>query len=124
MKPATTTLAEIRGGLCVEELGEALRAATEAVKQTGKKAKVCLTLAIEPNGQAPAGEIESVFVNDDIALKLPVPKKRASIFFVNERNDLMRQQVIAGVEPGTKAEQADAPAPPTQSGRDRAAGKD
>jgi hypothetical protein len=120
MKPATTTLAEIRGGLCVEELGEALRAATAAVKQTGKKAKVCLTLSIEVNGQAPAGEIESVFVNDDITLKLPVPKKRASIFFVNERDDLMRQQVIAGVEPGTKAE-ADQP---TTSGRDRAAGKD
>lgn len=98
MKPATTTLAELRGGLAVEELGSALRSATEAVKETGKKAVVTLKLTIRPNGHAEPGDIQSVFVDDDVSMKLPVPSRRASVFFVTEHHDLARQQTIAGIE--------------------------
>lgn len=102
MKPATTTLAELRGGLAVEELGDALRTATESVKATGKKAVVTVKLTIRPNGQADPGDVQSVFVDDDITTKLPVPSRRASVFFISEHSDLCRQQTIPGVEPAAR----------------------
>lgn len=114
MKPATSTLAEMRGGLLNEELGEALREATAAVRQTGRKASVKLEIIIEPY-DGDEGDIERVSVKDKITLKKPEPKKRDSVFFINTNLDLQRQQTIGGVEDITEKK---------ATGKDAAAGKD
>lgn len=98
MKPATSTIAEMRGGLLNEELAEALQKATDAVRTTGRKAKVTLELTIIPYDGDP-GEIERIAIADKVTTKLPEPKKRDSIFFIDSNNNLQRQQSIAGVEP-------------------------
>lgn len=98
MKPATSTLAEMRGGLLNEELAEAMQKATASVRATGRKAKVTLEMTIQAFDGEP-GEIERVAITDKITTKLPEPKKRDSIFFIDSNNNLQRQQSIAGVEP-------------------------
>ncbi len=98
MKHATTTIAEIRGGLLNEELAEAIGKVTAAVRETGRKGKVKLELVILPfDGEA--GEIERVTVRDHVTTTLPEKKKRDSVFFIDTNNNLQRQQSIPGVEP-------------------------
>jgi hypothetical protein len=108
MKHATTTLAEIRGGLLNEELSEAIVDCTAAVRETGRKGKVTLEIVIEPfDGEA--GEIERVTVRDKVTLKKPEKKKRDSVFFIDSNNNLQRQQTIPGVDqsaPSTGASKA------------------
>lgn len=70
------------------------------MKETGEKAEVTIKLTFEPNGSAPAGQVESILARDVITVKVPMPKTRASIFFVTDDNELTRQQqTIPGVEP-------------------------
>jgi hypothetical protein len=96
MKPIQSTLSELRGGLAAEELGEALRTLTQAVRETGKKGSVLLRLHVIPDDGE--GQVERIRIEDDIEIRLPKPKKRASIFFINEHNDLLRQLTIPGVD--------------------------
>lgn len=98
MKPATSVLAEMRGGLLNEELAEAIQEATTAVRATGRKAKVTLELTINAFG-GEAGEVERVAIQDKVTVKVPEPKKFDSVFFIDSNNNLQRQQTISAVEP-------------------------
>lgn len=100
MIPFTTTFKSFRQGAADEDAADAIQKAVAAVKETGEKAEVNIKLTFEPNGSAPAGQVESVLARDIITVKIPLPKTRASIFFVSEDNELTRQQqTIPGVEP-------------------------
>lgn len=95
MKPATTTIAEMRGGALNDELSKAIQDAAAAVRATGRAATVTLELKINPY-DGDEGEVERVSVSDKVKTKLPEPKKRDSVFFITSGNDLTRQNVING----------------------------
>jgi hypothetical protein len=80
------TLKDIREGELLAELPEKLRQLVEAVKATGKKGRLQLTLDVS---QADAGML---IVNDDVKLSLPQPTKNTkTVFFVTENSELTRR---------------------------------
>lgn len=85
----------MRGGALNDELGAAIREATQAVRLTGRKATVKLEIIINPY-DGDQGEIERVSLQDKVTIKKPEPKKRDSVFFITDKHDLTRQQVISG----------------------------
>jgi hypothetical protein len=95
-KPAASLIAELRNGGCSSDFNDAMQQATAAVKETGKAAKVVLEITINPF-DAEATDVERVDVTDKITCKLPVLKKRASVFFIGANNQLLRQPEIEGV---------------------------
>lgn len=68
------------------ELSEALRTLTAAVNETGKPGKMTLTIAIKPQGN----DTGAVTVTDSIAVKAPAYDRPASIFFVDDHANLVR----------------------------------
>lgn len=100
MRNGSTIIQELRKGSADAALGEALNAATERVKITGKPAKVVLTLTIEPADKN-AEEVDQVWVEDEITLKLPKLAQKNTLFFLDtESNDLSRdnpQRTIPGI---------------------------
>lgn len=91
MKPASTIITELRGGMANEALTDAIQEATERVKATGKKAQVILTLTIEP-ADVEADEVERVWVQDEVKCKLPKLPQKNTLFFIDpENNNLSRK---------------------------------
>lgn len=77
--PFVQTLAQLqKGGFitdCTEKMGQTIA----AVKRTGKKGKLVLTLDIHPDD---TGEVRTVDITGDARPKLPERKKGATTFFV------------------------------------------
>lgn len=75
-----------RGGLNAE-LGGELKGLLDAIKATGKKGKLTLTLDIEPIGK---GEVETVKVGTAIKVTAPDPARQPTIFFLDDELNLSR----------------------------------
>ncbi len=102
--PATTIIQSLRKGNLNEEMGEQLASVVERVKATGKKAKLILTLTIEPAGVNKDDRdlvVEKVWIRDEIKLALPkLPVNPTLLFIKEDSNDLTKdapQTSIHGV---------------------------
>ncbi|EIQ00720.1 hypothetical protein OpiT1DRAFT_05275 [Opitutaceae bacterium TAV1] len=73
-------LAQLNRGMVCASLAEKYPQAVEAVRKTGKKAEMTLSLIIKPDGK---GEVQSVEVDATVKLKLPEREQRSTIFFVD-----------------------------------------
>ncbi len=80
-------LPEVRGGDMVFELSEEVQNLIAAVRETGKVGKIKLTLKVSPLNK---GNADSVKIEDSIDLTLPKPDKKMTIFFTNDKNQLLR----------------------------------
>lgn len=113
VNPFIRTLALLRQGGFVTELTEKFPQVIEAVKRTGTKGRLTLTLDILPDDK---GEVRTVDILGEVKLKLPERKKKATTFFVVGDRSLS-QTGIADDQPeldfDTKAKPA-APAPITK----------
>lgn len=100
-------LGELRKGMTVSELSDALAEVVKAVKDTGKKGGLTLKLEFIPSSGG-----ETVLVTADYSTKEPLPNKSSTTFFTTDDNLLVRrdprQQEMFGVVEGKKLE------PPTQ----------
>jgi len=84
MRLFTDVLRETRNGALVDELSAQLTELTKAVVETGKKGTLNLTLSIAP---AKGG---AYVVTDEVKLKAPEHDKEATLFFVSNQGDLLR----------------------------------
>lgn len=78
-------LVALARGRTHEELSKALRDVTAAVVATGKAGSLSLRIDIKPQGNT-----EALTVTDKVSLKLPAYDRQASIFFVDEGHNLVR----------------------------------
>jgi hypothetical protein len=88
MQPFTDTLAELRGGHCNEEIAEALREVIEAVRRTGRAGTVTLKLEVS---LATKGQDDRIMIEDTITAKAPPDDLPATFLFVDERQNLSKQ---------------------------------
>lgn len=77
-------ITDLRGGQVHQELSNAFVEATEAAKRTGKVASVTLQIKIKPAGD------RQCEVTDSITKKIPVPTKLPTVMFVDDFNNLTR----------------------------------
>ena len=87
MRNATEQLTDIRGGLMVEELTEALAEVVNAVIATGKKGALQLKLDINPASKGDA----VVTVTDEIKKTVPQEKRTGTLMFATPSGSLQRQ---------------------------------
>lgn len=119
MKPFSSTLAEIRGGNCNDEMAEAIAEVTRQVRLTGKAGSVTLKLSIEP---ATPGDSERIVLHDEVTSRLPKPPQPATFFFADDHNNLSLkdpQQTLFTQQlanPPAQPPLADAPAPMPMKG--------
>lgn len=84
-RPFTQFVQEQRRGALHEELSERLAETVTAVMEHGKVGAVTLTLKIKPAGDG------MVQIFDDLKVKAPEGEKPPSIFFVDKRGNVQRQ---------------------------------
>lgn len=77
-------LRECQRGAALADLDDRLSELTAAVKQTRVAGKITLVLSMKPDGD------NSVEVDTKVTLAKPNAKRGKSIFFVNQENDLVR----------------------------------
>lgn len=87
MKDVTATLREIRQGQMLDELGDAITNAVTACRETGKAARVTLTLDVRPVSK---GQGNALTVADDVKVKLPRVDKAAAVFYADDAGQLSR----------------------------------
>ena len=85
IRPFAGWLGEQRNGVLLGELSDALNEVVSAVQEVNKEGKLTLTLTIKPAGEG------MVAVQDKVALALPVPDKRPSMWFVDNDHNLSKQ---------------------------------
>lgn len=83
----SNVLGQIRNGALVDELTESLTEAVIAMRKTGKKSSLILKMDLVP---VTKGDTSSLYIDADVTVKLPKPEQRASVFFTNEENELLR----------------------------------
>lgn len=91
-RPFIDTLRQIEGGLLLEELADLQRELVEAVRHTGKKGTLTLTLSYTPEGQ---GQLS---IAADLKTKAPKTNRGRSIFFITpdanlDRHDPRQQEL-------------------------------
>lgn len=93
-------IAELRKGQCGEDIQLAMNEAVKRTKITGKSSKVTITLTIEP-ADVKAGDITTVFIDDEVKATLPRLSQRQTMFFIDAENDTLSrndpQQFIQNV---------------------------
>lgn len=77
--PFVQTLAQLQKGSFITDCTEKMGQTIAAVKRTGKKGKLVLTLTVLPDD---TGEVRTVDIVADATPKLPERKKGATTFFV------------------------------------------
>ena len=77
-------LAELRRGQTQADLTDAMASLVAAVKDTGKKGELTLTLTLKP------GPANSMEVADEFKVKMPKHARAASLFFADKDNSLVR----------------------------------
>lgn len=75
----TSMLNQMRRGQSAEELSEILAEAQDAVRETGKAAKITYTLTLKPEKGMPG----MFMLTDDIKAKLPSMDRGATVMFEN-----------------------------------------
>lgn len=79
-------VADARGNVLSTASGE-LRQLIEAIKETGKKGSITLTLAITPED----GDNDAISIDTTIKVTAPKRPNPKSIFFIDKDNGLSRQ---------------------------------
>jgi len=82
------TIIEMRNGGVAIELTQGLEDVVKAVRATGKNGKLVLTVSVKAADKGP--DIDTVFLQDTIKVDAPKPDKKLTLFFVNEENNLSR----------------------------------
>ena len=75
-----------RRGEVLTDLATALREVTEAVELTGKVGAVSLIISVRPASKGGA-----LVVEDEVKTKLPKAEGEGSIFFADDRHNLLRE---------------------------------
>lgn len=88
MNQYSQILVQLRNGLTHEELTQKLDEVVAAVRLTGKKGSITLTVSVEP---ASKGSVDTLFVEDEIKVKIPEMDRGATVFFATPENGLQRQ---------------------------------
>lgn len=97
MKAFVETLKDIRDGELLAELPSKVAALVEAVRGTGKKGKLTITLSL---AQAKGGML---VLEDDVKLVLPEPEKdTTTVFFATDDNSLTRRDPRQPNLPGVR----------------------
>lgn len=94
--PFVQMLGQLREGGFVTELTEKIGQTIAAVKRTGKKGKLTITLDVLPDD---TGEVRTVDILPDAKTKLPERKKGATTFFVVGEQSLDRRGVLDDAQP-------------------------
>ena len=81
-------LLELNGGDVEQELSGKLTELVAAVKLVQKKGSMTVTLNVKP---ATKGGAEIVFVTDEIKSKVPEFDRASTLFFIDDENQLRRQ---------------------------------
>lgn len=81
------TLAELRSGELVDELGGALKEVVGRVLATGKPGSLTLKLKVKKVGK---GSGMSLVISDDVKTQLPAPERGDSVLFANDDLSLTR----------------------------------
>lgn len=76
----------LRAGGVAIEMENSLADVIKAVRATGKKGKLTLTLEILPADKSTP--VETVFVRDRIKAEEPKPEKKLTLFFTSEEGQL------------------------------------
>lgn len=88
---AMANLTSLRKGAMLEEVAEAMSTATEQVKITKKKAKVVITLTIEPADKK-AQDVDRVWVSDEIKVVAPPRPKKDTLLFVEPDKGVLTER--------------------------------
>lgn len=84
MRPFADVVRQIDGGVFYDDLTAQLAEVVQAVSATGKTGELTLKLKVKPNGS------NSVSIIEQVTAKVPEPPRGATIFFVTEAGDLLR----------------------------------
>lgn len=84
--PATDILRQIRGGVVVDELTEALAIVTAAVRATRKAGEVTLKIKVKPD----KGGGRAYVLAGAVDCKTPKRELPEGVFFLNDDGDLVR----------------------------------
>lgn len=89
MNRVSQTLGQLRGGLVDIQISAAENKLLEAIRRSGKKGKLTITLTYDPKGS----ENTEVHVSAKFAVNAPADPgiNDPSIFFLNNDNHLVRQ---------------------------------
>ena len=87
-RPFFETLRDLRSGMALEDLGEELSKALDAVKKTGLPAEMTLKLKIRPPKN---GSMAYLTIEDAISTKLPKQAHGDTVFFPTADGGLSRQ---------------------------------
>ena len=82
------TLKDIRHGDVIGELGAELSALVGAVRATGSKGVITLSITVKP---ASKGDVSALVLEDEIKVKPPKFPKGSTILFATEDNALQKQ---------------------------------
>lgn len=85
--PFAALMGELSNGRVMIDLAEKMPLVIAAVKRTGKKGSLTLTLTVKPDGK---GEVQTVDISDEVKVKLPERDRRPTTFFITGENDLSR----------------------------------
>lgn len=85
---ALDTLGVLRKGAFAESFQTELRHLVDAVRDTGKKGSITVTLTIEPAGK---GEEVALSIADKITVKLPSPQTGTTLMYATADGDLSRR---------------------------------
>lgn len=80
-------LSQIRGGAALIDANKELRAVVQAVKATGKKGKITLSIDIEPDKT----DETVVTFQPDITIKVPKKPYAKGLFYVAPNGDVSRE---------------------------------
>lgn len=81
------TLATLREGRTAYELTGLLQGLVAAVKETGRKGKITLTITVAP---FKPGQTTAVSVSDEVDPKFPKPTRDSTLFFTTDDDQLLR----------------------------------
>ena len=109
--PFVQMLAQLRDGAFITECTEKIGDTISAVKRTGQKGRLTLTLTVEPDDK---GEVRTVDISAEAVPKLPERRKKATTFFVVGEQSLSRTGVADQPEFDFEARSAAKPATVTK----------
>jgi len=85
----STTLRELRGGVALLDLSEALADLVVAVRSTGMKGALMLKISVAPASKG--GDNDTLILEDEVIVRRPKAQKGATILFADNENILSRR---------------------------------
>jgi hypothetical protein len=81
------TIIQVNNGAALAELSEKLAALVAAVRQTGKKGSISLTVRVAPASKA---STDVLLVEAEVKAKVPEQERGSTIFYATDENLLVR----------------------------------